>query len=313
VPLVNDIVSNGISGSIGILTKTNEEVLLVAGLLNNNRIPAKIIQSHDEFNLYNLLEIRYFLNALTLKADLPVISDEDWENAKKNLVRQHKNSSKLEICQRLIRDFEETNTKKKYKSDLEIFIRESKMEDFTGNNPEIVLVSTIHKAKGKEFDHVFLLLDNFNSASDDSKRQLYVAITRAKQNLSIHTNNTCFEGIATRNLLIQRINQEYPNPGKLIVQLTHRDVYLSYFESIQYKVSNLKSGDRLMVSVDSCSNEKGEIVVKFSRGFSEFIKAHELLGYKQKEASVNFLVWWKKPEEEKEYIIVLPEVQFEKK
>jgi ATP-dependent DNA helicase RecQ len=313
VPLVNDIVSNGISGSIGILTKTNEEVLLVAGLLNNNRIPAKIIQSHDEFNLYNLLEIRYFLNALTLKADLPVISEEDWENAKKNLVRQHKNSSKLEICQRLIRDFEETNTKKKYKSDLEIFIRESKMEDFTGNNPEIVLVSTIHKAKGKEFDHVFLLLDNFNSASDDSKRQLYVAITRAKQNLSIHTNNTCFEGIATRNLLIQRINQEYPNPGKLIVQLTHRDVYLSYFESIQYKVSNLKSGDRLMVSVDSCSNEKGEIVVKFSRGFSEFIKAHELLGYKQKEASVNFLVWWKKPEEEKEYIIVLPEVQFEKK
>jgi ATP-dependent DNA helicase RecQ len=311
-PLTSDIVTNGISGSTGVLTKTNEEALQIAGLLTHKGIPAKIIQSHDEFNLYNLLEIRYFIEELNLKADSPVISDEEWENAKKNLTTKYKSSSKFEICQKLIRDFEDTNTKKKYKSDLEVFIRESKLEDFIGNKMEIVLVSTIHKAKGKEFDNVFLLHENFNSSSDDAKRQLYVAITRAKQNLTIHTNNNCFENIATSNLFFQKNTQEFSSPGILIKQLTHRDVYLNYFESIQNKVSLLRCGESLSVNTESCLNTKGEIIVKFSRSFIEFIVSHQQLGYKIKEAKVNLMVWWKKPDEEKELIIILPELCFEK-
>jgi ATP-dependent DNA helicase RecQ len=232
IPFVNDIVTNGISGSAGVLTKTNEEALQIAGILNHNGIPAKIIQNHDEFNLYNLLEIRYFLDELNLKADSPVVSDEDWENAKKNLAAKYKSSTRVEICQRLIRDFEETNTKKKYKSDLEIFVKESKIEDFIGHNTEIILVSTIHKAKGKEFDNVFLLLQNMNDFTDDVKRQLYVAITRAKQNLTIHTNNKLFENITANNLTVLSDNQEYPSPNTLIKQLSHRDVNLGYFKFI---------------------------------------------------------------------------------
>lgn len=312
IPLVSDIVTNGISGSTGVLTKTNEEALQIAGLLTHKGIPAKIIQSHDEFNLYNLLEIRYFLEELNLKADSPVVSDEDWENAKKNLTTKYKSSSKIEICQKLIHDFEDTNTKKKYKSDLEIFIRESKIEDFIGNNTEVVLVSTIHKAKGKEFDNVFLLHENFNSSSDDAKRQLYVAITRAKQNLTIHTNNNCFENIASSNLFFQKSTQEFSSPSILIKQLTHRDVYLNYFELIQNKVSLLRCGENLSVNAESCLNAKGEIVVKFSRYFMEFIVSHQQMGYKIKEAKVNFMVWWKKPDEEKELLIILPEIHFEK-
>jgi ATP-dependent DNA helicase RecQ len=45
--------------------------------------------------------------------------------------------------------FEATNPKKKYKSDLEVFIRESRLEDFFNDNGETIFVSTIHKAKGK--------------------------------------------------------------------------------------------------------------------------------------------------------------------
>ena len=48
----------------------------------------------------------------------------------------------------MIKAFEVTNPKTKYKSDLEIFIRESRLEDFCGNSNEIIYVSTIHKAKG---------------------------------------------------------------------------------------------------------------------------------------------------------------------
>jgi ATP-dependent DNA helicase RecQ len=79
--------------------------------------------------------------------------------------------------------FEESNPKKKYKSDLEVFIRESKLEDFYNENGETIFVSTIHKAKGKEFDNVFIMLENFNPATDEAKRQLYVAMTRAKRKI----------------------------------------------------------------------------------------------------------------------------------
>lgn len=312
IPLVNDIVTNGISGSTGVLTKTNEEALQIAGLLTHKGIPAKMIQSHDEFNLYNLLEIRYFFNELALNAESPVISDDEWENAKKNLTAKYKSSSKFEICQRLICDFEETNTKKKYKSDFEIFVKESKIEDFTGNHSEIVLVSTIHKAKGKEFENVFLLLQSINDFTDDTRRQLYVAITRARQNLTIHSNNNIFQHISAHNLKVIDVHQKYPGSGTLIKQLTHRDVNLGYFEFIQNKVSLLRSGESLIANTESCLNAKGEIVTKFSRLFTESIASYQQMGYKIKEAKVNFMVWWKKPDEEKELIIILPEIWFEK-
>jgi ATP-dependent DNA helicase RecQ len=308
IPLVNDMVTKGISGSTGVLTKTNEEALQIAGLLIHKGIPAKMIQSHDEFNLFNLIEIRNFLNDLVLEAESPVISDEEWGNAKKNLTTKYKSSSKIEICQRLIRDFEETNTKKKYKSDLEIFVKESKIEDFTSSHSEMVFVSTIHKAKGKEFDNVFLLLQNLNDITDDIKRQLYVAITRAKQNLTIHSNNSIFQNISANNLIVLNDHRNYPGSNTLIKQLSHRDVNLGYFEYIQSKVLSLRCGDSLKANAESCLNAKGETVTKFSRSFTESIASWQQMGYAIKEAKVNFMVWWKKPDEEKELIIILPEL-----
>src|SRR5690606_16746541 len=107
---------------------------------------------------------------------------------KRKTIERFKTSSKFEICNNLIKDFEATNTKRKYKSDFEVFIRESKLEDFISENGETIFVSTVHKAKGKEFNNVFLLLDKFDAREDEKKRQLYVAMTRAKQNLTIHLN-----------------------------------------------------------------------------------------------------------------------------
>ncbi|WP_302048679.1 3'-5' exonuclease [Desulfosporosinus nitroreducens] len=46
----------------------------------------------------------------------------------------------------------------------------------------------IHKAKGRKFDNVFLMLDQFNLRTEEAIRPLYVAMTRAKRNLTIHYN-----------------------------------------------------------------------------------------------------------------------------
>src|SRR5690606_38440727 len=129
-PLVNDILTTDLTGTTCVLTKTNEEALQITGLLLKNDLQAKLIQTNDGFNLYNLSEIRYFLNQLNLVDDNFIIIDDVWEDAKRELTEKFRNSTKLEVCMNIIKDFEATNPKKKYKSDLEIFIRESKLEDF---------------------------------------------------------------------------------------------------------------------------------------------------------------------------------------
>ncbi|MEJ1730822.1 3'-5' exonuclease, partial [Escherichia coli] len=76
-----------------------------------------------------------------------------------------------------------------------------RLEDFFSEKGETILVSTIHKAKGREFDNVFLMLENFNPITDEDKRLLYVAITRAKSNLTIHLNTGFLDHIRTGDLL----------------------------------------------------------------------------------------------------------------
>jgi ATP-dependent DNA helicase RecQ len=150
-PIVNAIGSSTLHGSTCVLTKSNEEASQITGLLLKQGLPAKLIQDHDGFNLYNLLEVRFFINALKLEPDTFLISEEAWEDAKRTFTQAFKQSSKAEICLAIIRDFETANPQKKYKSDLEIFIRESKIEDFAHEAGGTILVSTIHKAKGMEW------------------------------------------------------------------------------------------------------------------------------------------------------------------
>ncbi|HEX2955487.1 MAG TPA: ATP-binding domain-containing protein [Chitinispirillaceae bacterium] len=74
---------------------------------------------------------------------------------------------------------------------------DAKLEDFITTNGETIFVSTIHKAKGKEFDTVFIMLNGCNPDTDDKRRQLYVAMTRAKHKLSIHLNGHYLDDITT--------------------------------------------------------------------------------------------------------------------
>jgi ATP-dependent DNA helicase RecQ len=311
-PLVNDILSSGITGTTCVLTNTNYEALQITGLLLKNGMQAKLIQTNDGFSLYNLCEVRYFLERLNFDDESFTISEEVWLTAKKGLVSKFNNSNKLEVCLNIIKDFEATNPKRRYKSDLEVFIRESRLEDLCNHNVETILVSTIHKAKGKEFDNVFLMLENFYPATDEAKRQLYVAMTRAKQNLTIHLNSGFLDNIFAENLERVEDNHSYLPSNELVMHLTHKDVWLDFFRNKQYQVSRLSSGDILTLNGDECLNTKGQSVLKFSRQFVNQIESMKENYYELKSAKVNFIVYWQKEGEEKEVKIILPELYFEK-
>lgn len=312
VPLVEDVLAAELSGTACVLTKTNEEALQVTGLLSRNGVKAKLIQTNDGFNLYNLAEIRFFLDQLCLTDDVFVISDEVWEKAKRQLKNRFYRSSKWEICNHMLRDFELTNPHKKYKSDLEVFIRESRLEDFFNEEKEAIVVSTIHKAKGKEFDHVFLLLDRFNVGSDDARRQLYVAMTRAKRNLSIHLNSCFLDSLSAENLERIEDNHPYSLPDEIMMQLTHREVWLNNFSTSQKLIAEMKSGDVLAVTSDRSLAWKGRDVLKFSRKFMEQIVNLQEKGYELKEAKVNYILYWYQEDQGREIKIILPELYFKK-
>ena len=312
-PLVQDILATGLSGTTCVLTTTNEEALQITGLLVKNGMQAKLIQENNGFSLYNLLEVRFFLNHLNLADDVFTISDEIWESAKRALKDKFQNSTKLEICNNIIKDFEATNPKIKYKTDLEVFIKESKLEDFFSENGEIIFVSTIHKAKGKEFDNVFLMLENFEQNTEEDKRKLYVAMTRAKRNLTIHTNSNFLDALSAENLERIEDNGNYLSPSEKMMQLTHKDVWLDYFINKQHLIAQLTSGDILRFNGDECLNSKGQSVLKFSRKFTEKIQSEREKGYEVKSMKVNFIVYWLNEDIKEEVKIILPELYFEKR
>ncbi|MTI28240.1 RecQ family ATP-dependent DNA helicase, partial [Fulvivirga kasyanovii] len=311
-PVVHDLLATGLTGTTSVLTKTNEEALQITGLLLKNGMPAKLIQTNDHFSLYNLLEIRFFLNQLNLNDDISFITNEAWEEAKRQLKDKFYRSTRFEVCQNIIKAFDATYPKNRYKSDLEVFIKDSRLEDFYSENSETILVSTIHKAKGKEFENVFLILENFDPTTDSEKRLLYVGMTRARQNLTIHINTNFLDSLSVENLERVENKEIYSPPREMVMHLTHRDVDLGYFKFVQHRMKNMQSGDPLVIEDTGCSNSNGDLVLKFSMNFQKIIEAQKSRGYNLKSGKVNFIVYWQKKGEEQEVKIILPELHFEK-
>lgn len=312
IPLVEEISQTGLSGTTCILTHTNEEASECTGLLIENGFKAKLIQSNEEFRLINMVELRYFLNALDTHTEASAVSENDWTAAISGMKQRFSKSAQLKLCLAIIKSFEVNHRGAHYKSDIKNFILESKMEDFVHGSSDTVFVSTIHKAKGKEFDSVFLLLKNFGGKDDDQKRQVYVAMTRAKSRLSIHLNSSLLDHIKVDDLEFYEDHKLYKAPALISIQLLYKDVWLDYFKNRQHEISKLQSGDDLPFDEGGCMDGSGRYVVKFSQEFQKRIVALEEKNYLLQKCKVNHILLWSKKDETEEILIVLPELQFRK-
>lgn len=315
VPVVKSMLDKGIYGSTCILTRTNEEAIQIFSLLEKNEIKVGMIQKGDKYELINLLEIRSFIEELRLTDETYVIRDEVWDNAKNVTLKKFSRSENFELLKQIIADFEETAGKIKYKTDFMLFIKESSEEDFY-RNEERITVSTIHKAKGREFDHVIMVLKDFTPDSVEDKRQLYVGMTRARKTLTIHYNGEYFEKkTGFLDKVFKSFTYEYDNnvypPSELIVfQLSYKDVYLSYFYQTKKYVEALSSGDSMKFDENGCMDEKGNRVLIFSGRFKEEMKKFINIGYRPFAAKVNNILFWKQEDFEHEALVVFPQLEF---
>jgi ATP-dependent DNA helicase RecQ len=316
IPTVNMIQKIRPSGLTCIIVITNKEALTIVGLLNKNGIIARRIQNNMKFDLNNLAEFRDFIDDVC-KGDSYVITDTVWRQAKDNLNRKYRDSNNLPGVYKLIVDFEETNNKIKYKSDFKQFIRESTLEDLISAQEGLILVSTIHQTKGREFDNVFLALSVFPEFEDPEKiegikRELYVAITRAKQNLHILYNGDYFDKINVDNMERAVDNDNYPDPEQISLQLSHNDVALGFFAFRQNEINTLMSGRELSICETGCLLGERQ-VLKFSSKFRNRINELREEGYSPTRAIVRYIVFWHDKDTKEEKKIILPEVEFSRK
>lgn len=296
-PLVENLMKHKRNGTSCILTQTNEEAAILVALLRKQGINSKLIQSMDGFLFWNLAEMRYFLKYIDQRVNIPLIPNEVWEAAKQATCSTYANSRSLPYVKHCVALFEQTN-KAKYVSDFKEFVFESSIEDFCDIADAEVVVSTIHKAKGKEFDDVYMLISDNYSKTDQLMRRYYVGITRAKNRLFIHTNGNCFKHLSIDQYLIDQ--RQYALPEEIILQLSLKDVYLDFFKDIKREILSLRSGDPLKYKDSVLYNSQNRAVAKLSANMQKTVSDWKEKGYEVKTASVHFIVAWKPKEATKD-------------
>ena len=273
-------------GTTAVLTITNEQSLQVAHLLRQQGIHVRLIQATDGFRFVNLAEVRYFFKQLGNSKD-GVISKEQWGEAKRRTENAYSTSRCLEVMKQFLADFEATH-KTYYRSDLREFALESGIEDFIATEDKTVFVSTIHKAKGREFDNVHLVLGGIVGMDNDMLRAIYVGITRAKHNLFIY-NDTSF----------------LTSQPTIVLSLSMRDVKLDFFRDRKESVLHLRSGDKMAYRNGYLLSENGEYIASLSNAMRDRMKDYEEKGYQVIDAEVSYILAWRPREEPQEVAVCL--------
>ena len=281
-----------VQGGTAILTRTNEETMQVAYELEQRGLHATVAQSMGGFRFGNLAEVRYFIKQIG-KDDEVTISKEKWQEAKKSTLKTYASSSCLGVMRRFFADFEAIH-KTYYRSDLHEYVFESNIEDFIASDDKSVFVSTIHKAKGREFDTVYLMSSVPDGRQVEDMRAYYVGLTRAKRNLYLVTNPPT----------------EY---SSISIALNMHDIWLDYFKGRKDTVLCLRSGDSLQYKDDYLYNQQGISVAALSATGKNKIKVWTDKGYEVTSAKVSYTLAWRPKDSETEYAVCLANLVLSKK
>ena len=160
-----------------------------------------------------------------------------------------------------------------------------------------------------------ILLNKVNYDNDENKRKIYVGLTRAKNELYIHYNNDCFDRFNVANVDRLNDNVEYPEPEEIMMQLSHRDIFLDFFKGKKEIIAKLPSGYNLIVDGNALLAQTStglKKVLIFSKKYQDKMAELKLKGYIPCKAKIRFVVAWKGENDENESAIILPDVYFKK-
>jgi ATP-dependent DNA helicase RecQ len=100
-----------------------------------------------------------------------------------------------------------------------------------------------------------------------------------------------------------------------VLQLTHKDVWLSFFNNKKRQdlMKKLRSGDMLTCRDNTCFDPANNEILKFSKAFISKLEEIQTKGYAINEVRVNFILFWKNEDSDTEVKIILPEIYLTKR
>ena len=280
-------------GRTAILTRTNDEALQVAYEVEQRGLHATVVQSSDGFRFGNLAEVRFFLKKIAATDGEVSISQDQWNEAKQLTFDKYSTSRCLNVMRHFFSDFEKTH-KTYYHSDLHEFIFESDIEDFITTEGNSIFVSTIHKAKGREFDTVYLMSSVPDRRNFEDMRTYYVGLTRAKRNLFLLT-------------------EPQRHSSSVFVALTMHDVLLDFFKHRKDVILKLRSGEPLNYRDGYLLSVRGDNVALLSNAGKEKLKAWQDKGYEVTGTEVSYVLAWRPKDSVSELAVCLANIVLTRK
>lgn len=286
-----------------IIAKTNKEVLDIYSFLLQKNIKAKLLTDKNGFRLGNLIELRAFLE---------YFYESSFNTALDRFIKNFNNSSNLalalEVIEKFQNEYDMSENEKYLKKAFKEFIEIIDFDEFE-NTKSNVIISTMHKAKGKEFDNVHLCFkDKIDNEYD--KRLLYVAITRAKKSLFIYSKNEIFLKYKSYFTKILDFKNSFYTPKNITLTMGLSDVNLSRYDLfLTTKKLNLQAGQEVRVNTQGIFSENF-CIGKFSKKFKKEIEKYETQGYKLNQKSkLKYIVVWYSKEKNSEFRIALCEIK----
>ena len=202
VSAVVENLSSGVDSSdIAILARTNAQLDQIKSALNNAKIASQI-RSGERF--FDRVDVRDAMRVIRSASVLPPEGG-DWYEDLVSVLRPFGDADYVNGFLRLAREMKEgsieldsadleSSSNTKTKTSMRTFLRELEDRAEQNNPPTLpgVTLSTLHSAKGLEWNHLYLIgvsdgllpMSNSNDLNEE-RRLFYVGVTRAKQNIQI--------------------------------------------------------------------------------------------------------------------------------
>ena len=302
-------IQNSEEKNIAVIAYKNQQVLDLYSILKEDTLlDVSYLLRREGFKLFMLDEIYYFTQYIENKSnkDNHIIPQAIFNNAKKDLKEKYARSEKLTIVLKHIDEFDDNH---------ELFTlsfwNNYTYETTVGELENIkskVVISTIHRIKGMEFDEVHVILQNEKDIMqnkycspqdnlDNFKRLYYVALTRAKSILHIHS----YPRVSFKAL--DSIAKVQENPSKLFNLINNRifimeleDVYLGYRSNLEDK-QNIFSGNKVELEKITKNERKtfrikykGKVVGETSKAFRLKLDKYLSDGHIMGECSIEHVV-----------------------